>query len=288
MDWLARSCALIFALSLVGGLVPLFLRRTERLQHMMLAFASGIFLGAVFLHLLPEVAAMALEKDGAHSAEVAVHATEAGGPDHADHAEHEGHDDHALAAAGHAGHGHGSGIWMVVLLGVVGLYLLENLVFRAGSGAIAGQSSHLPLGYAAFFGLSVHAFATGLGLSAGRDVEALQGPLLVSVLSHKAVESFSLCAAFLLTKLPARRILLYVVLFSIVTPLGAYVRTTVAPDLGAEGLHYLTAFAAGTFLFVALCDLLPEVFHHREDTVAKVGLLAAGIATSLLIHGVQG
>ena len=49
-------------------------------------------------------------------------------------------------------------------------------------------------------------------------------------------------------------------------------------------LSVLTALAAGTFLFIAVCDLLPEVFHHRKDTLAKVVLLAMGVSVDLVFH----
>ena len=50
----------------------------------------------------------------------------------------------------------------------------------------------------------------------------------------------------------------------------------------------IRALAAGPFLFVSLCELLPEVFHHREDSAIKVALLLGGIGAVLALHGVDG
>ena len=47
----------------------------------------------------------------------------------------------------------------------------------------------------------------------------------------------------------------------------------------------LTALAAGTFLYVCLCELLTEVFHHREDGALKVALLAVGVALTVVFEG---
>ena len=66
---------------------------------------------------------------------------------------------------------------------------------------------------------------------------------------------------------------------------GALARVLAFPDLAPEALEPLTAFAAGTFLYVALCDLLPEVFHERRDIAAKVALLLVGLGISHLLHG---
>ena len=69
--------------------------------------------------------------------------------------------------------------------------------------------------------------------------------------------------------------------FALVTPLGLWAGGVVVLFVERDGIAVLTALAAGTFLFVALCDLLPEVFHHREDALLKVVLVLAGIALSV-------
>ena len=61
-------------------------------------------------------------------------------------------------------------------------------------------------------------------------------------------------------------------------------RAALWPHLGDGSQALLTAFAAGTFLYVALCDLLPEVFHERRDGVVKAALLVAGVAVSHWMH----
>ncbi len=243
MSWLVETCLLTFALSAIGGIVPLVLRRTERLQHLLVAFSAGVFLAVVFLHLLPEVASFARME---------------------------------------------TRLWSFVLAGVVGLYLLENVAIRGNAhGSLHGgadDGQHRALGYATLFGLGVHAFANGLGLSAAEEIEELRAPMLLSVVSHKSVEALSLSTVLLLAAMDSKRVLVLVLALSLATPVGAIAGHALLPDLGSFGLQALTALAAGTFLFVALYDLLPEVFHEREDTGLKVGLLVAGIALGGGLH----
>ena len=40
--------------ALLGGLAPIFVRRSDRVLHLFVSFATGVFLGILFLHLLPE------------------------------------------------------------------------------------------------------------------------------------------------------------------------------------------------------------------------------------------
>jgi zinc and cadmium transporter len=275
MDWILTTSLQVFLLTLIGGVLPVLLRRGARLQHLLASVAAGVFLGAVFLHLLPEVGELASA--------------------HAGH----GHD-----------HDHGSVIWIALLAGVIALFLVEQLLLRRitdgpatphdhghGHGHqhaeaealchedhLDGDARHRMVGLATMVGLSLHAFTDGLGLSAGHEAEGLREALTAAVLSHKAVGGFSLGAALMLARLERRRVMTMLVIFAAVTPIGAILRVAAFPDLSPEWLEPMTAFAAGTFLYVALCDLLPEVFHERRDGLAKLLLLLIGLGASHLLH----
>ncbi|MEY2808321.1 MAG: Zinc transporter, partial [Planctomycetota bacterium] len=47
---------LLLAAGVLGALLPLQRRWTERGLHLFVALAAGIFLGTIFLHLLPHLA----------------------------------------------------------------------------------------------------------------------------------------------------------------------------------------------------------------------------------------
>lgn len=256
----------ILLAALAGGALPLLSRRSDRLLHLFIAFSTGIFLGVVFLHLLPQVAQMAQEglMDASHIHDGQAHGTDphgAGGPPHP-----------------------GADVWFFVLLGVVGMYLLEKLVIDAFDPS--DLSRHVTVGYASMLGLCVHALTAGLGLAAAGTRPELAGPMLVSVVTHKLPESFSLTSVFMLAGFPARKILIIVVIFALMTPAGMLIGGWLTELLSDSGIRVLTALAAGTFLFVSLCDLLPEVFHHRVDAIPKVTLLGLGILAGLSVHGI--
>lgn len=289
MTWLLTRSLLIFVLTVLGGSLPLWFNKSSRWLHLLVSLAAGIFLGAVFLHLLPEVAS------GGH---------------------------HALESAEAAGH-EGDAPWLAVVAGVLVLYFVESLFLRGDAVThahvhapaplptkadaeftftahtpeldpahdamchedhIHGEDRHRMVGLAAFIGLSLHAVADGLGLSAGVDAPELRGALTMAIVSHKALGGFSLTIALLLSGMQLKRVLTLVALFALITPLAALGRTALFPELGHESQILLTAFAAGTFLYVALCDLLPEVFHERRDGLWKAALLIAGVAISHAMH----
>ena len=316
-----NSFASILLVGVLGGLIPLVKRWTDRGHHAALAFSTGIFLGAVFLHLLP-----AVEGGGGHTADAAeVREELQAGHDHAghdhaehdhaehDHAEHdhsehdhaghdhgdeghEGHDheSHDHSGHDHSGHSHGPvGPWLWVLVGVLGVFFIEALLIPGsthghGHGHGHDDQRHSAVGWAALVGLSVHALTAGVALAAVQEQEDLAGVMLLAILAHKGFESFSLASVFGMTGAPRRRIVAMVVGFSLITPVGLLLGSRVTALLGPGGTSILTSLSAGTFLYVSLCELLPEVFHRRQDGPLKISLLLVGIAAMWYVHAIGG
>lgn len=243
IDDLRLQGGLILLIGLAGGFLPLLTEWNERKLHNALALSTGIFLGAVFLHMLPAL----------------PHAIPQG-------------DDGML-------------LWSFVLIGVLGVYLLESLVFRTHDHDDLHR--HKAVGYASMAGLSIHALTTGVGLAAA-SVAHVATPVFVAIIAHKAFEAFSLMSVFKLARFPKRRTLGFIFAFACLTPLGIWAGNTMFHALGESGLAIAMALAAGTFLFVCLSELLPEVFHHKEDILLKILLLFLGIGVMAGIHGLEG
>jgi len=236
----------ILAVGLAGGFLPMLTKWTDRSLHAALALSTGIFLGAVFLHMLPALPEAAADLDQ--------------GP---------------------------MLLWCCVLVGVLAVYLLESLVFRTHDHDDLHR--HRSVGYASFFGLSLHALTTGLGLSAAEAVGTNMAlPVFVAIIAHKAFESFSLMSVFALAHFSRKRVFLMLGIFSLITPIGVWGGSLLFPMIGDIGMSIAVALAAGTFLYVCLSELLPEVFHHRVDSLMKLLLLAAGIGIMAAITVVEG
>ena len=107
--------------------------------------------------------------------------------------------------------------------------------------------------------------------------------MLLAILAHKGFESFSLASVFSMTEISRGRLIALLVAFSLVTPLGLLIGDALTGLLGG-GISILTSLAAGTFLYVCLCELLPEVFHRRQDGPMKLGLLIAGVTLMWAVH----
>ncbi|MDP6963719.1 MAG: ZIP family metal transporter [Planctomycetota bacterium] len=227
----------ILLVGLGGGLLPLLGQWNDRRLHIALALSTGIFLGAVFLHMLPELPEAIADADINSRA-----------------------------------------LWAVTLTGVLTIYFLESLVFRTHDHDDLHR--HTAVGYASLVGLSVHSLTVGLSLS----TTELTTPILVGILFHKTFESFSLTSVFQLAHFSRKKIISLIILFSCITPLGIFLGSKILPQLSPQATAIAVALAIGTFLYVSLSELLPEVFHHKEDVLAKVFLLLAGIGGMAIIH----
>lgn len=236
-----------FAATLLGALPPVMRRWGDRSLHLFIALSAGLFLGTVFLHILPELGAL----PGGHG--------------------HEGHDHSADAAS--------MVPWAAALGGFLGLFLLEKVWLR-GYEERAGADPHRFVWVSTYIALALHALAGGLGLAAIQS----KWIVLLPILWHKLTEAFSLTTVLRLAGVGLARSWLLIVLFAIATPIGflagdSFLRTS-------EGVQpILIGLAGGTFIYVAACDLLPEVFHNVGKPAPRLVALLLGIfAAGLFPH----
>jgi hypothetical protein len=243
------AAALLFGVNLLAGAPLLLGNWSDRVLHRFVGLSAGIFLGTVFLHLVPELADVAVEN---------------------------------ADAPGMAG---GRSPWIAMLAGFLTLFFVER-VWLAEKVEDDGShdSRHKVLWYAALAGLALHAAVAGVGLAAVAVVsEAKAGlglsVLFLAILMHKASESLSLATVMRLAGLSKTRSTAYLAAFSLITPVFLFLGTSIF-DPGSATAGIFMGLAAGTFLYVAVCDLLPEVFHGErrlpEAAALVLGVILAG------------
>jgi zinc transporter 1/2/3 len=250
----------LLATALLCGALPLWRRGDEdaasqRLLEWGNAFAAGVFLGAGFVHMLPEATA-AWAQLGWHYPVGQLLAAAAIvfmllfehvlPPEDAHHAMH------APSADRFGAHAHGR-----------------------ETGAV----------YAILTALSIHSLLEGLALGAQRDLRSAL-VIFAAILAHKSMEGFALGVSLARCELPAARAPALLALFAAATPVGIIAGATVGALEGPTRLALEATFlslAAGTFAYVATLDILREEFHEPGGRFAKwLWVLAGGGVMALL------
>jgi zinc and cadmium transporter len=253
---LAISCLMIVASSLLGGLLPLASGLTHTRLQAYLSFSAGAMLGAAFFHMLPD-------------------AVEASDP----------------------------GVLQWAILGLLALFFLERFFtfhhhegnlgdpdegsHRHGHGPEASSGLHWGV---ASFGLAVHTLVGGFALASAFDVEPGGGlgataiGVVLATLVHKPADSLTIVSLMIRAGVSRARAHAVNLAFACLLPVGAaafFLSKRLVPG-GAAGAEPFAAavlsFSAGTFLCIALSDLLPELRFHKHDRVTLSLALLLGVA----------
>lgn len=128
---------------------------------------------------------------------------------------------------------------------------------------------HGPTGWMLVIGLSLHAATDGLaiGAAAASGGTAVTAAVALAVLIHKAPTAFSLGIFSMHERENINNSIRDVVLFSLATPVMILVSFYALSDLENHHIGLAMLFSAGTFLYVATVDTLPDI--HNPETGRK-------------------
>lgn len=237
-------------LGLVGGFLLLWRAEpVRRWSSVLIAFAAGGLLAAVFLDLLPE----ALEHGGVPG---------------------------SVFGAAFAG--------VLVFFAVEKFLLWHHHSHTHDTEADPTHPSHLPAPASVrpliIVGDAVHNFLDGAVIAIAYGVEPRLGLVTaLAVLAHELPQEIGDFGILVASGMKRGPIILWNVLGALVSPLGAIVGVLAASQLTAIE-PVLLGFAAGTFVYIALADLFPSITHVSRLT-QSVGQFAALLVGILVIWG---
>ena len=260
--------ALTLILALVGGLFPIFSKIKENPDTLrrITGIASGILLASALLVVVPEGFELATEEheEAGHEEEgvgnlliggavlagfLVMLILEGSGIGHAVHEEHhDHHDEH-----GHEHVHHRSSPWIIVL------------------------------------GLSLHSAADGLaiGSAAAGTSEAVTALVALAVLIHKVPAAFSLGVFSMHEREDRNDTIRDIVMFSLATPVMIIVSFYALQGLDEQLIALAMLFAAGTFLYVATVDTLPDIHNPETGREALRNVLIGVVAIVLVLYGAE-
>jgi zinc and cadmium transporter len=284
---LGAFCLAILTVSILGGLLPLATVLNHTRLQVYLSFSAGTMLGAAFFHMMPEAIRLGsvatihwtafgllglffLERFFSfHHHETPAHPAESHGRN-----EHAGH-----VHKEHAGHVHNEPHADGAAVGPA----------AAASPAPARAMRALPWGSAAF-GLVIHSLIGGVALASAvaadyKTSARLGGAglgVFVATLVHKPADALTITSLMLRGGSSRWSALVVNLGFGLMIPVGVAFFAVGMFGLGSSSASSWTAgalaFSAGTFLCIALSDLLPELQFHSHDRLKLSIALLAGFA----------
>ncbi len=241
----AGYAAILFVVCMAGAYLPQIRQLNDSQKHLLIAITAGIFVGLLFWLFIPE------------SFELSV--------------EHGGFDFHDVCIAIVAG---------FLVISLIDVIIKHHHMAACPCELHEDEHSHEMVSISAFIGLSIHACCDGLALAAATmGGETLGVVALSGMCLHKFVETFSLSSSLLLTDEDSRTKWMYLTGFSLITPIMGMVFYLFLNGLDVEGISGIPmAFAAGTFMFVTFCNLLPEAYHRKGQDLKTFVFIVIGVA----------
>ena len=270
----AAVAGITFLASFVGGSVPMCfqLDRWHRLLETLTSVSAGFLVAAACLIVIPE----GFERFSHKAAPSAVETPH----------EHED-DNHARA---HSHHPNGKEDFLnsptlaglAILAGFLMMLITESLGFGHdiheehhdhSSGHVHHpESEGKRLATTVVIGLTIHAIADGMAIGAGLATgsHVLTGSLVVTLLTHKVPAAFSLTMFSQHAHGNRRRTWIDLAAFSLATPLAVLGTWAVLGRVSDQVLGIVLLFSAGTFIYVATIDVLPNVLQTNKRRAAAL------------------
>ena len=127
--------------------------------------------------------------------------------------------------------------------------------------------------------LSVHSIIAGLAMGVQSSLSSVID-IFIAIIAHKWVEAFALGISMMRDGIRPLRMLLLAAVYSCMTPLGALIGTLLSLALSGDAATIFTAvttgIAAGTFVYVAVVDILVTEFMDSRDKYLKFFMTILG------------
>lgn len=178
----------------------------------------------------------------------------------------------------------GRGGFGMLILGFLALYLLEQLALKHPHEEESGEFHEI--GFLAFLGLTVHDLIDGIALGSGHHVPSAEPAIFAALALHKIPTAFAVSLLMLHGGYSKRKVLGLMAILLLAIPAGVLIaEATIGRAAGgAERIvGMLINFSAGTFIYIAAYELLPEMQRKAEKGSGIVPFFIAGLAAMFIL-----
>ena len=241
-------------IGIIAGLWPVLTSahaRYDRFFSLCNAFGGGVFLGAALIHLLP---------DSIESLDSLL------GPSL----------EYPLAS-------------LICTTGFLLVLLIEKVIVSEGEERMVRAASvrrYALAPYVLALILSVHSIIAGMALGAESSL-VTSAALFTAIIAHKGVAGFALGVSIRNDGVARAQAIGLIALFAAMTPLGIAIGAVLSGLLSNQGAKWFEGvfdgLAAGTFLYIAVVDIVESEFAKPKDAGAKFAMVFFGIAVMAVV-----
>lgn len=169
----------------------------------------------------------------------------------------------------------GSNVGIPVIIGFFIIYILERFIMVHS--CEEDVCDFHTVGISAFLGISFHSLIDGLSMGVGFIVKDIGLMIFLAIIIHKFPSALSLTGILIQGGYKKTKIIQLAIIFALTTPIGAIITLSVLNDLPEYTLSWSIGISAGTFLYIAISDLLPYVHQHNPRKYFNLASLMLGL-----------
>ncbi|MFQ5673380.1 MAG: ZIP family metal transporter [Nitrospinales bacterium] len=145
-----------------------------------------------------------------------------------------------------------------------------------------GECNYHKIGLAAYLGIGFHSLLDGVAIGAGAMMD-LSFVILLAVTVHKFPAALALSSILMKGgEYTRQKIVVSMFLFALTTPVGALLSLSFLNKVDPYFIGVAIGVSSGTFLYIAIGDLLPTVHQESEKKYQNLACLCLGIFAMFL------
>lgn len=123
--------------------------------------------------------------------------------------------------------------------------------------------------------LCVHSILEGMALGSQGTLKDAQD-IMIAIVAHKGLAAYALGSSVIDSKVSSSKFWTVIGLFSMATPVGIFLGYGLAEVSSSAGAASLSALASGTFLYVAVMEVIPKELATSDHRLMKMSMLLLG------------
>lgn len=139
--------------------------------------------------------------------------------------------------------------------------------------------------YMLIVAMGVHAIFEGLALGLLTDFAGFLG-FMMAIVFHKWAECMAVGISFLKNNVPKLNSIIALAIFAFLTPSGI-LAGIIFSDTKPKIKAILMGISAGTFLYIAIAEVLAEEFNSKKNALSKYMAYLAGASVMIIVWGIE-